>query len=137
MNRRGNAVALTAVTITMMLTGCGGDSTSAEVEEPASSASDPTPSESQEPTATVQQYASVVARSQDLVAHLDEMGACNWTGPGPIGEPGDLTCGLGKLQMEYQAATLRLSLRNAADPEGPKGYIGAPPAELASLSRRR
>ncbi len=129
--------------LVLLLAACGGTESASEQQTAASNSSEssadpsgsPSPTASGESLATLEQYASVIARQGRLVKQLQEMSRCDWLGSGPLYRPGYIVCAVGTLSLQYGATTLQLELQNAQDPSRPHTYIGEPPAELAALLR--
>lgn len=125
---------ITALAALLLMAGCGesasGDTKVDDSKNTASSS--PTTDETPLTTATVQQYASIVARNSDLRGQLRDMSDCNWFGMGRLDRPGYLVCSVGMLTMSYLTGTLASSLTVAAE-SGSAEYIGAPPQEIESL----
>lgn len=122
------------------LAACGSDG-SADASTESPSASDSTSAESlEEPseetveqTATVNQYASIIAKNGDLAKQIEAMDDCDWLGRGSLDyDPQSIVCTVGVLTMSYQSMTLSLSLTSAQDSTAP-AFIGAPPAEIETL----
>ena len=107
----------------IVLYGCG---TGSETKD------EPKPTEEGRRTATVQQYASVVARSTDLSENIATMETCDWFSRGALDLPGSIAC-MGRLAaMEMSAWTLADNLERAAN-EDLATFIGTPPVEIARL----
>lgn len=119
---------LTAVLVTSALTaGCSGASGESQKDESRHSPS-ATPTQAASPTATTQQYASIVARNSAARKSLREMSDCDWLGSGRLDySPDYFVCNIGLLTMSYTSKTLALSLSHAQQD------IGSPPSELDSL----
>lgn len=87
-------------------------------------------------TASVQQYASLVAQQKpDLLDYIDQLtgGDCDWTSPGSVSvDPSSVTCWVVPLTVSYSASTLSLKLKGAQKP-GVPAYIGAVPDELKGI----
>lgn len=128
------------VAVALVLAGCAAPgvtpavptaspSTSAKVTSPSASASGR--------TATVAQYASLIARNKsDYVGQIDKLldsRQCAITSPGHVDVPGSIVCSAGIVTLGYQAETLSIILSGAMDPTKPKLFIGEPPAEIKSL----
>jgi len=121
---RSTITALVAVTI-LALAGCG-DNAAPEEPEPTGSAApvaSPTPE-----TATVQQWASLIAplarNWRDLAAEQDEV--CL--------DPQTVTaCHLNYLNFKIQSETIILVIDGAAHNPNHPDYLGEPPAEIQRL----
>ena len=115
---------------------CGSEG-SADASTESPSASDSTSAESSEEpveqTATVNQYASIIAKNGDLAKQIEAMDDCDWLGRGSLDyDPQSIVCTVGVLTMSYQSMTLSLSLTSAQDSTAP-AFIGAPPAGIETL----
>ena len=128
MKRFGTVLVSFAV---LALAGCGGTSGSAAGTVTSSASAKPTREK-----ATVAQYASIVAKQQaSMVKTLDDLLSdnCDWTTPGKVDRrPGDITCGMSVLTVNFEAQTLQTVLIGAQKPGAP-AYIGVPPDEIASI----
>jgi hypothetical protein len=122
---------LAAATVLLMLTSCGGgDPAAAEVDR--ADAADAADAAGTADSATLRQYASLIARHHRVAAEAEAIGDCNWRGAGRLGEPGDVSCGFGVLTTGRQAGALGDDLEYAQSPSR-REYIGPPPAEVAPL----
>lgn len=128
---------LVASVLLASLSACGSDS-AGEPPGQAASASTAAPTESTTPTpevdtATVEQYASIVAKNQDLKKQIGTMSDCDWLGSGSLdADPASIVCQAGVLTLSFQAGTLSTSLKSAQKP-GVPAFIGSPPAEIEAL----
>lgn len=114
-----------------VLAGCGDGSDGANdgrrTEKPIAS------TEVADAGATVEQYASIIARNGELRDDLDEMAGCDWLGSGSLDyDPELIVCQVGLFGLTMTSDTLAISLEGAAK-EGVPAYIGAPPKEIEQL----
>ena len=120
------------------LSACGSNSTTDDSPDQAVSDSTQTPTEAtsatpEEDTATVEQYASIVAKNQDLKKQIGTMSDCDWLGSGALdADPASIVCQAGVLTLSFQAETLSTSLKSAQKP-GVPAFIGPPPDEIEPL----
>lgn len=112
----------------VLLTGCGGAPTAA-----------PTPMPTAIPTvqtATVAQYASLVAREKsDFVATIDKLldsDTCALTSPGRVEVNSPGLCNAYAVTAGLQAMTLSVTLTGAKNPDA-QMYVGEPPQEIKPL----
>ena len=107
----------------IILYGCGAGSETKD---------EPKPTEEGRRTATVQQYASVVARSTAVADNIAVMETCDWFSRGALDPPGSIVCMASLFAMEMRAFTLADNLERAAN-EDLTTFIGTPPVEIARL----
>jgi len=120
------------VSLAMLGAGCGpGAPESASTASTAKTSETATASPS--PTATIEQYASIVSGESDLKSRMTQLESCDWLGSGSI-DANDpvLTCRVGVTTLGLQGTTLATKLRSAGKP-GAGNFIGAPPAEIETL----
>lgn len=116
-----------AIASLLLAAGCGGE------ESGARAGANSTPASSGDgETATVQQYASIVARVSDLDQQLRTLDNCNWMGSGSLDRPGSIVCQAGLYVLYLDALNLATRLGDAQN-AGTKQYFGAPPEEIADL----
>ena len=92
------------------LSACGGDDGGDEGSKGEDSGDSPSASSTPEPSpteseATLEQYASIVAR----YAPTDELASaesCNWIGSGPLNPPGTISCGFEVLSLQFLSGNL-------------------------------
>lgn len=118
---------LLAGCVLLVLAGCGSASSSSDQSDgPSAKAT------VDEDVATVEQYASIVAKRQPK--SIGQTEDCNWFGRGGLDwDPTSMQCSLGLLGLETEAAILQLELTGASD-EDSGLYIGAVPDEIETLA---
>ena len=128
-------------TVALLLAGCAaspGVTPAVPTASPSASTKVTSPSASASGrTATVAQYASLIARNKsDYVGQIDTLldsRKCAITSPGDVDVPGSIVCSAGIVTLGFEAETLSIILSGAMDPTKPKLFIGEPPAEIKSL----
>ena len=121
-----------AATTVLALTGCGGGSArtaaagTTSTRSPTSTTS--TSAEANAPAATVEQYASIIAKERaDISEAADTLKPC------AIDQSG-FVCVITLMSVGLEAQTLDIELGGASiDGPGNQLYIGPPPVELAKL----
>lgn len=112
----------------VLLTGCGGGPAAAPTPTPTAS---PTGK-----TATVAQYASLVAREKsDNVATINKLldsNTCALTSPGRVEVRSPGLCSAYAVTAGLQAMTLSVMLTGAKNPDA-QMYVGEPPQEIKPL----
>ncbi len=114
---------------------CGSDDTAEKTDTtPSAEPSETAVEEPDEVAATVNQYASIVAKNEaDLREQLTTMGECDWSSAGSLDpEPNGIVCAMGLLTLSYGAQAMSVSLEGAQKPDAP-GYVGAVPSEIELL----
>lgn len=126
------------------LAGCGGSGSDSAGSSaaPSTHATKAAASASSSPvkktaTATVTQYASIIAKNKfNLNKSLTELQGpdCVWSAPGHVDvREGYFTCSVGSLTVGMEAEILSLELETANKPDALAGYIGPPPPEIKTL----
>lgn len=130
---------MSAAAALLAVAGCSGggeaQSTDGATTLSPTSTAPTTPTETG-PTATVEQYASIVAKNttdmRKMFRDLENPQHCLWGVGLPDVRPGYGTCGLQITTMSYVAGSLALSLQGAQKETAP-AYIGAPPPEIEGI----
>lgn len=144
---RWKSIAVGVVIASSALASCGQSPSTAtatsSLTAPSSSSAQPTqPTQTNEattdaiPSATVAQFASIVAKSRpDLDEMLETLSGpdCDWFSPGAVDvKSQSIVCSAGLTTVGLQAQTLSVSLVGASK-EGVPAYVGSVPAELTSI----
>jgi hypothetical protein len=128
---------VTTLLLAVLLAGCTPSPAATTTSPPAQTPTPTASASSTRTTATVAQYASLVAKNKaDYVKQIDTLldsKRCALTSPGHVDVSGSIVCGAGIFIVGMQADTLSLTLNGAMDPTKPKVFIGEPPAEIKPL----